>query len=635
MPITKLAITDSTIVTWTVPLDWDNTSNSIELIGSGGTSVDALGSATGQCNGAGGGAYAKLTNFQLTPGQTVYLNIGDFTAQKDTWINKTTNAAPSSITNGGLAKGGQDGTLTAAGQGGQAAACIGNTVFSGGNGGVGLYNANTGGGGGGGGAAGPGGAGKNGGAGASASTGNNAGGGGGGAGGGLSTAGAAGTTVEGTGGLGPAGQWGGGLDPTGQSLDAQYGAGGRAGTLTNFYSFGIDLGRTNDSNIGSFFGAGGGGGGCNGVGFGGGQGASGNQYGGGGGGSRTYTYFPPFGGEPVQQAPSLNGSYGIIFITYGTETRTPIKLAFTQSTIWTVPNDWDSKNNSFEVIGGGGAGARNAGAGGGGGGGYALAANYSFGKGQKLQIVVGSGGIDTNNPGATTADGSITSVIRPAVYDDAAEDIVIAYGGKGGVVDSAGLPGTGVGEVFYPGGPGGAGNATIFTGGGGGGAAGPGGSGKAGGFGDPAAAGDDGGGGGGGAGGLSSTAGTAGGANGGAGGQGPAGTGSGTGGTSVNGTAGTLGGGGGGGDQSTNGGAGGASTNLGTSTLGISYGSGGGGGGGGAATTTSGGAGGAYGGGGGGGNTAGTGGSGAPGVIFITYYPIADSSPPKVITVVS
>lgn len=643
MPIKKIALTDTTFTTWTVPADWDNTVNSIELIGSGGTSVDADGSPTGQCNGAGGGAYAKLTNFQLTPGSTVYINIGNYLGQKDTWINKTTNSAPSNITDGGLAKGGQDATLTAVGQGGQAASSIGNTVFSGGNGGLGTYNANNNGGGGGGGAAGPGGAGKNGGAGATAATGNNAGGGGGGAGGGISTAGAAGTTVPGTGGLGPQGQLGGGLDPTGQTVIGRYGAGGY-GNSSAQPETGIDLGYTSSvkssvNDTTSFLGSGGGGGGCGGAGFGGGgQGGYGGQYGGGGGGSRTYSYTPPLGGEPIIVSPAPNGSNGIIFITYGSETRTPVKLAFTQSTTWTVPNNWDPENSSIEVIGAGGAGARNAGAGGGGGGGYAEIVNLPLAKGQVVQIVIGTGGISTTTPGDPLSNGTATQVRLPSVdltLDPTGTDLVNGYGGNGGLFETAGFGGSGTGDIYYSGGPGGIGDAIIFTCGGGGGAAGPVGNGKAGGAGDTAPAGDDAGGGGGGAAGLSSTVGSAGTANGGAGGQGPAGTGSGAGGTSANGSPGTLGGGGGGGDQTTNGGAGGTSTNIGTSTLGISYGSSGGGGGGGAATTTVGGAGGTYGGGGGGGNSAGSGGTGGQGLVFITYYPLQDSTPPRVTTVIS
>lgn len=646
MPIKKIAITDINLTTWTVPADWDNANNSIELVGSGGAGEDANNSATGQCNGAGGGAYAKLTNFQLTPGQTVYINVGKYLSTKDTWINKTINTAPTVIANGGLAKGGQDGTVTAIGLGGQAAQCIGNTTFSGGNGGLGTYNAtNINGGGGGGGAAGPNGAGKAGGAGSSANSGNNGGGGGGGANGGLSTAGTAGSSINGTGGTGPSGTPGGGVDLTFTS--AYEGSGGQGGQGNQSAGGdGIDFPATTpDITVnysGVIYGVGGGGGGCAGAGLGvglniqGGAGGPGGLYGGGGGGQRSYSA-PPInqpGGEPIFFPVIPNGSNGIIFITYGTETRTPIKLVFTESTTWTVPNNWDSTANTVELIGGGGAGARFAGAGGGGGGNYCKVTNANFSKQQVYNIVIGAGGIDTNDPNATTINGGDTSIIAEGSIND-----LVAIGGLGSGFDIGGQlfnAGSSVGydsSILYYGGIGGNGNTITFAGGGGGGAGSPAGNGKAGGGGDPAVAGDDGGGGGGGAGGASSTAGTTGGGNGGAGGQGPAGTGSGAGGTSANGTAGTLGGGGGGGDQSTNGGAGGAGINLGTATAGGTYGAGGGGGGGGGATTTIGGAGGLYGGGGGGGNA--QGGSGGKGVVFITYYPVENPIPPKVITVVS
>lgn len=55
--------------TWTVPADWKNSNNTIEIIGSGGVG-DSYGN---NGYGGGGGAYAKVTNVSLTPGEVITL----------------------------------------------------------------------------------------------------------------------------------------------------------------------------------------------------------------------------------------------------------------------------------------------------------------------------------------------------------------------------------------------------------------------------------------------------------------------------------------------------------------------------------------------------------------------------------
>ena len=60
--------------TWTVPADWKNTDNRIELIGGGGG-----GASTGAAwdpVGGGGGAYVRLTDVALTPGSVVSIRVG-------------------------------------------------------------------------------------------------------------------------------------------------------------------------------------------------------------------------------------------------------------------------------------------------------------------------------------------------------------------------------------------------------------------------------------------------------------------------------------------------------------------------------------------------------------------------------
>ena len=117
MPQVVIAITSGT--RWRVPVDC--TSATIEVIGGGG---------------GGGGAYSKTNSVTLTPISLAYINIG--VDGGDTWFNKTTNSAPTSTTNGALAKGGAttagccDPTLL----GGQAVDGVGDVdaKFSGGNG---------------------------------------------------------------------------------------------------------------------------------------------------------------------------------------------------------------------------------------------------------------------------------------------------------------------------------------------------------------------------------------------------------------------------------------------------------------------------------------------------------------------
>jgi len=60
---------------WTVPLDWNNNDNKIQLWGAGGGG----GSVTDQSSyatGGGGGAYEVITNLTLTPGQIISITIG-------------------------------------------------------------------------------------------------------------------------------------------------------------------------------------------------------------------------------------------------------------------------------------------------------------------------------------------------------------------------------------------------------------------------------------------------------------------------------------------------------------------------------------------------------------------------------
>jgi hypothetical protein len=135
---------------WTVPSNWNNTANKIEVIGGGGGGYGGGGGGNG--GGGGGGAYSSIVNLTLTPGSSVAYNVGSGSsgtgrglAGGDTWFNGAglSNASVS-------AQGGGVSLNMIGGVGGQASSSIGTTKYSGGNGGNGGE-----GGGGGGGAAGP------------------------------------------------------------------------------------------------------------------------------------------------------------------------------------------------------------------------------------------------------------------------------------------------------------------------------------------------------------------------------------------------------------------------------------------------------------------------------------------------
>src|SRR3989344_5177773 len=310
-----------------------------------------------------------------------------------------------------------------------------------------------------------------------------------------------------------------------------------------------------------------------------------------------------------------------------------VQTYLTSGTSWTVPSEWNSSNNSIEVIGGGGGGGTSNGSSagtGGGGGGYSKVTNQSLTPGASVTYAVGAGGA------ASTAGGDTyfcNSTSNCASISGTAVVVGVTGGGAGGAYPTPGIGqdggagGTG-GPVFvasttYSGGSGGGYQSAGYAGGGGGGAGGPNGTGAAGGFGGGTNGSSASGGGGGGSGGGS--AGSTGATSlGGAGGNNSSATGGGS-----AGSAGSNGGGGGGGS--------GPAGAKGTSGAGIewdgTHGSGGGGGGGPAGGNITGGAGALYGAGGGGGScgtggcgSGGAGGGGAPGIVVIKYVSPASNS---------
>lgn len=300
MAATVIFLTTTGAGTWTVPSDWNNANNSIEVIGGGG-------GGGSYNNGGGGGGYSKVVNVTLTPGAGIAVNVGaggaggprfagNGGAGGDTWFGNAVYASATVGAKGGA--GGVSDNLGNAALGGAAASGIGSTKNSGGNGGTRISGP----GGGGGGAAGPNGSGANGGS-PSASSGQ-AGSGGGGSGGG--TTGSSGTSTNGGAGGSNSSSAGSGAGGTvgSQNGGAGTAGGGGGGTYnTNAVLTGGAGGAGAEWD--ATHGAGGGGGGL----------ATGNpgtsvagvggKYGGGGGGS-----------TDTSEAVGGAGAQGIIVITY-------------------------------------------------------------------------------------------------------------------------------------------------------------------------------------------------------------------------------------------------------------------------------------------------------------------------------
>lgn len=281
---------------WTVPDDWNDSDNSIDVIGGAGG-----GGGTGNFNGGGGGgggAFSRVVNQNLTPGASVDYRVANTVAKnvdgEDSWFGNAVYASALVGAKGGL-KGNHP---SAGGTGGQAAAGIGTTKFSGGDGGNGAPRGSArAGGGGGGAAAGPNG---NGGAGGSLGGGTQDGG----AGGGGADGGSAGNGSSG--GNGAAGgnnrfNFGGGAggNPAIAGDEGGGGGGGDDGVPAAPGGNGEQIWTQTISPITSAGPGGGGGGGGNSD-----AGADGGLYGGGGGGA---------GGNNTGAG---NGRQGIIVITW-------------------------------------------------------------------------------------------------------------------------------------------------------------------------------------------------------------------------------------------------------------------------------------------------------------------------------
>jgi len=70
---TQIILTNG--ASWTVPSDWNDANNTIEVIGGGGGGGNTTPNV-GWGGGGGGGAYSKSTNVPLTPGSSVTVVVG-------------------------------------------------------------------------------------------------------------------------------------------------------------------------------------------------------------------------------------------------------------------------------------------------------------------------------------------------------------------------------------------------------------------------------------------------------------------------------------------------------------------------------------------------------------------------------
>ena len=263
----------------------------------GGTlQVECIGAGGNGGASYGGGAYSKTNAITgITAGQTVYIRAGS--SGTDSWFNKTTNAAPSSTTNGCLAKAGAVTT------GGQSSAGVGDLKYSGGNGGDSYDNSPDPGAGGyaGGGAAGPNGNGAN-----AFSNGGTYNAGGGGANGGSAS------NSSGAGGNGRGGSGGGAYSASGTAGNGTNGGGGGGTTSGTSGNGGPDFIWTDFAGV-QWGPCGGGGGNANGT-------------GGGGGGA----------------GKAAGGANGLVVLTYTTGTAS--------SYIDAVPGNY-STNSAYQSLG--------------------------------------------------------------------------------------------------------------------------------------------------------------------------------------------------------------------------------------------------------------------------------------------
>ncbi|MDP2741232.1 MAG: hypothetical protein Q8O66_00900, partial [bacterium] len=161
---TVIFVTSTASTTWTVPTDWNNASNTIEIIGAGGGGSTGAGSPGTQNKGGGGGggaAYAKITGFSTSTGNLIKIQVGpggaadtNGTLTYFNWNGSGSTSTCSGTTMSSCANAGGTGTFPNGGAAGASSTSVGTIRNAGGAGGAGQTAKNTNGGGAGG-AAGP------------------------------------------------------------------------------------------------------------------------------------------------------------------------------------------------------------------------------------------------------------------------------------------------------------------------------------------------------------------------------------------------------------------------------------------------------------------------------------------------
>jgi hypothetical protein len=147
---TVITLTATGTNNWTVPSDWNNSSNTIEVIGAGGYSGTAT--TYGQ-SGGGGGGYGKISNISLTVGNSISYTISSGASPGNTYFTAATSDIGYASSPVGSTPGNNGGTnAQPGGLGG-----VGKGAALNYTGGTGGSSDSNGAGGGGGGAAGPGG----------------------------------------------------------------------------------------------------------------------------------------------------------------------------------------------------------------------------------------------------------------------------------------------------------------------------------------------------------------------------------------------------------------------------------------------------------------------------------------------
>ena len=137
---------------------------------------------------------------------------------------------------------------------------------------------------------------------------------------------------------------------------------------------------------------------------------------------------------------------------------TPTAITLTAGSAWTVPSNWNSSDNSIEVIGAGGGGGggghwRDSSGQGGGGGGYSKATNVTLTPGAPLAYAIGGGGRGGGfmGNGATGGDTFVCGAGSPCSSLAGGGVLVGAQGGTGGPsgMASSGLYGNGTGAGTF------------------------------------------------------------------------------------------------------------------------------------------------------------------------------------------